>query len=57
VASITPKTSLYDAVQMMNKQRIHRVYTVDEQKKPLAVISFTDILKEMNETKFQTETK
>jgi predicted transcriptional regulator len=57
VASIAPKTSLYDAVQMMNKQRIHRVYTVDEQKKPLAVISFTDILKEMNETKFQTETK
>jgi CBS domain-containing protein len=48
VVSCSSETSLHDAVLMMAKERIHRIYQVDSQKKPLSVISFTDLLKEIS---------
>jgi len=42
----TPKTSLHDAVMLMQKHKIHRIYVAENDLKPIAVVSFTDIAKE-----------
>jgi CBS domain-containing protein len=49
VLSCSPETSLQEAVLLMAKERVHRIYTVDRENFPLAVISTTDIVREMRE--------
>jgi CBS domain-containing protein len=36
-------STLRDVVGLVNDARIHRVYVVDEQRKPVGVVSLTDI--------------
>jgi len=47
IVSCQPKSSLHDAVKKMNEYKCHRIYMVDNDNKPLAVISLTDIIKEL----------
>ena len=41
---IRKKTSLLEAMEQMAKYHIHRVFVVDKDKKPIGVISHTDVL-------------
>lgn len=34
-----------DVIRLCNKEIVHRVYAVDNERKPIAVISLTDVLK------------
>jgi len=43
----SPETTLRQAVDLMAKERVHRIYTIDSNRRPIAVISFTDILREV----------
>jgi len=51
LVSCSPNTSIADAIKMMEKEKVHRIYLIDEMKKPLSVVSFTDILKEIHSIK------
>jgi len=46
----SPETSLQKCVESMASQKVHRIYLVDNDQKPLGVISFTDILRELYST-------
>jgi CBS domain-containing protein len=42
-----PNTSLHQAIMMMQQYHIHRIYLAEQDMKPQAVISFTDMAKEL----------
>jgi CBS domain-containing protein len=54
VLSVSPNISLFEAFQMMHKERVHRIYLTNEEKKPQVVISFTDILREIYDQGFKS---
>jgi len=47
IVACSPETTLSKAVEMMAREKVHRIYMIDPDKKPMAVISFTDIVKEI----------
>jgi len=47
VVVLTPKDTLESVINLCNNHNIHRVYVVDENKKPISVISLRDILNEI----------
>ncbi len=51
--SVTPKSTLIDAAQMMVEKRIHRVFVVDGTK-PVGVCSTKDLMRAVMDAKIQT---
>jgi len=47
IVACSPETTLMKAGEMMAREKVHRIYMIDPNKKPIAVISFTDIVKEI----------
>lgn len=45
--TVTPSTSIRELARMMLDASIHRVIVVDEQKRPIGVVSSTDVLAAM----------
>jgi CBS domain-containing protein len=41
-------STLRDVVNLINETRIHRLYVVDEQRKPVGVVSLTDVFHNLN---------
>jgi CBS domain-containing protein len=44
----SPHTTLKEAARLLTSNRIHRLFVVDNRKKPLAVISASDILRQLS---------
>jgi len=40
---VAPASTLLDVVELMTKNKVHRVYVVDDAKKPVGVVSTTDV--------------
>lgn len=47
LVSVTKAASVKDAVDLMVKNHLHRVYVVDDDKKPVGVVSIKDILRQI----------
>lgn len=47
LVSVTENSSIKEAVNLMVKNHLHRVYVVDGEKKPVGVVSIKDILKQI----------
>jgi len=46
---LTPDHTLNDCIQAMVNKRVHRVYAVDEEKRPISVVSLTDLMSVLQE--------
>jgi len=51
VACTLPTASIFDIINLMYQERVHRVFVVDERRKPKGVISLTDILRDIGTVK------
>ena len=45
--SLTPNAGIYDAIKLFNKHNISCIPVVDAERKPVGIISWRDILKEL----------
>jgi CBS domain containing-hemolysin-like protein len=45
--SVTESATMSQVLKLVSEQRVHRVFVVDDKKKPIGVISLTDILEQL----------
>ncbi len=44
-----PDSSLLEVVGLLVRSKIHRVYVIDEQEKPVGIVTMTDVLRKVVE--------
>lgn len=54
LVSVKPTAKVSELIQSLCKEHIHRVFVVDENNKPLHVVSLTDLAREIQQTKAPT---
>jgi len=55
VISVSPETTVTEAVQMLNEKHIHRLVVVEDHVKPIGILSVTDLAKHVSDKRIGEE--
>ena len=55
VISVSPDTTVAEAVQMLNEKHIHRLVVVEDRVKPIGILSVTDLAKHVSDKRIGEE--